>query len=118
MDYLNSEKSNVVGRDEVEIVAERLCTGTHRLEKSTFECLTKEADGSDFNENDNEKVLRAIAKRTRAGGHVNIEDLAIDLSQEQLISVLDNLYARRVISKQNDGYSINVKLFVKWILNN
>ena len=117
VDYLNSEKSNVVGRDEVEIVAERLCTGTHRLEKSTFECLTKEADGSDFNENDNEKVLRAIAKRTRAGGHVNIEDLAIDLSQEQLISVLDNLYARRVISKQNDGYSINVKLFVKWILN-
>lgn len=118
VDYLNSEKSNVVGRDEVEIVAERLCTGTHRLEKSTFECLTKEADGSDFNENDNEKVLRAIAKRTRAGGHVNIEDLAIDLSKEQLISVLDNLYARRVISKQNDGYSINVKLFVKWILNN
>lgn len=118
VDYLNSEKSNVVGKEEVEIVAERLCTGTHRLEKSTFECLTKEADGSDFNEADNTKVLKAIAENTRAGGHVNIEALDVDVSKEQLISVLDNLYARRVISKQNDGYSINVKLFVKWILNN
>lgn len=118
VDYLNSEKSNVVGKEEVEIVAERLCTGTHRLEKSTFECLTKEADGSDFNEADNTKVLKAIAENTRAGGHVNIEALDVDVSKEQLINVLDNLYARRVISKQNDGYSINVKLFVKWILNN
>lgn len=118
VDYLNSEKSNVVGKEEVEIVAERLCTGTHRLEKSTFECLTKEADGSDFNEADNTKVLKAIAENTRAGGHVNIEALDVDVSKEQLISILDNLYARRVISKQNDGYSINVKLFVKWILNN
>ena len=118
VDYLNSEKSNVVGKEEVEIVAERLCTGTQRLEKSTFECLTKEADGSDFNEEDNTKVLKAIAENTRAGGHVDIEALDVDVSKEQLISVLDNLYARRVISKQNDGYSINVKLFVKWILNN
>ena len=115
---MNSEKSNVVGKEEVEIVAERLCTGTQRLEKSTFECLTKEADGSDFNEEDNTKVLKAIAENTRAGGHVDIEALDVDVSKEQLISVLDNLYARRVISKQNDGYSINVKLFVKWILNN
>lgn len=118
VDYLNSEKSNVVGKEEIEIVAERLCTGTHRLEKSTFECLTKEADGSDFNEADNIRVLKAIAEHTRAGGHVNMEDINVDFSQEKLKSVLDNLYARRVISKQDKGYSINVKLFVKWILNN
>ena len=36
VDYLNSERSNVVGKEEIEIVAERLCTGTHRLEKSTL----------------------------------------------------------------------------------
>lgn len=118
VDYLNSERSNVVGKEEIEIVAERLCTGTHRLEKSTFECLTKEADGSDFNEADNIRVLKAIAEYTRAGGHVNMEDLNIDFSQEKLKSILDNLYARRVISKQDKGYSINVKLFVRWILNN
>ena len=119
VDYLNFEKkTTVVGKEEIETVAERLCTGTDRLEPSTFECLTKEADGSDFNEKDNIRVLKAIAERTRAGGHVNIEDLGVDLSQEHLKSVLDNLYARRVISKQDKGYSINVKLFVKWILNN
>lgn len=119
VDYLNFEKNtNVVGKEEIETVAEHLCTGTHRLEPSTFECLTKEADGSDFNEADNIKVLKAIAERTRAGGHVNIEDLNVDFSQDKLKSVLDNLYARRVISKQDEGYSINVKLFVKWILNN
>jgi hypothetical protein len=49
---------------------------------------------------------------------VNMEDLNVDFSQDKLKSVLDNLYARRVISKQDEGYSINVKLFVKWILNN
>jgi len=118
VDYLNSEKSNVVGKEEIEIVAERLCTGTHRLEKSTFECLTKEADGSDYNEADNIRVLKAIAEHTRAGGHVNMEDLNVDFPPEKLKSVLENLYARRVISKQDKGYSINVKLFVKWILNN
>ena len=116
---MNFEKNtNVVGKEEIETVAEHLCTGTHRLEPSTFECLTKEADGSDFNEADNIKVLKAIAERTRAGGHVNMEDLNVDFSQDKLKSVLDNLYARRVISKQDEGYSINVKLFVKWILNN
>ena len=47
-----------------------------------------------------------------------IEDLHIDFPQEKLKSVLDNLYDRRVISRQDKGYSINVKLFVKWILNN
>ena len=118
VDYLNSEKSNVVGKEEIEIVAERLCTGTHRLEKSTFECLTKEADGSDFNEADNIRVLKAIAEHTRAGGYVNMDDLHIDFAPEKLKSVLGNLYDRRVISKQDKGYSINVKLFVKWILNN
>jgi len=119
VDFLNFEKNtNVVGKEEIETVAEHLCTGTHRLEPSTFECLTKEADGSDFNEADNIKVLKAIAERTRAGGHVNMEDLNVDFSQDKLKSVLDNLYARRVISKQDEGYSINVKLFVKWILNN
>ena len=119
VDYLNSEKkSTVVGKDEIETVAELLCTGIYRLEKSTFECLTKEADGSDFEESDNEIVLKAIAERTRAGGHVNMEDLHVDFPQEKLKSVLDNLYARRVISKQDKGYSINVKLFVKWMLNN
>ena len=118
VDYLNSERSNVVGKEEIEIVAERLCTGTHRLEKSTFECLIKEADGSDYDEYDNERVLKAIAEHTRAGGYVNIEDLHIDFPQKKLKSVLDNLYDRRVISKQDKGYSINVKLFVKWILNN
>lgn len=119
VDYLNFEKNtNVVGKEEIEAVAERLCTGTHRLEPSTFECLTKEADGSVFNEGDNIRVLKAIAERTRAGGHVNMEDLNVDYSQDKLKNVLDNLYARRVISKQNEGYSINVKLFVKWILNN
>ena len=118
VDYLNSEKSNVVGREEIEIVAERLCTGTQRLEKSTFECLTKEADGSDFNEADNIRVLKAIAEHTRAGGHVNMEDLNVDFPPEKLKNVLDNLSDRRVISRQDKGYSINVKLFVKWILNN
>lgn len=118
VDYLNSEKSNVVGKEEIEIVAERLCTGTHRLEKSTFECLTKEADGSDFNEADNIRVLKAIAEHTRAGGYVNMEDLHVDFAPEKLKSVLGNLYDRRVISRQDKGYSINVKLFVKWILNN
>lgn len=118
VDYLNSEKSNVVGKEEVEKVVERLCTGTHRLEKSTFECLTKEADGSDFNESDNIRVLKAIAEHTRAGGYVNLEDIDVDFAPEKLKSILDNLYARRVISKQDKGYSINVKLFVKWILNN
>ena len=118
VDYLNSMKSNVVGKEEIGIVAERLCMGTHRLEKSTFECLTQEADGSIFNESDNTRVLKAIAERTRAGGHVNMEDLNVDFSQDKLKNVLDNLYARRVISKQDEGYSINVKLFVKWILNN
>lgn len=118
VDYLNSEKSNVVGKEEIGIVAERLCTGTHRLEKSTFECLTKEADGSDFNEADNIRVLKAIAEHTRAGGYVNMDDLHVDFAPEKLKSVLGNLYDRRVISKQDKGYSINVKLFVKWILNN
>lgn len=118
VDYLNSEKSNVVGKEEIEIVAERLCTGTLRLEKSTFECLTKEADGSDFNEADNIRVLKAIAEHTRAGGYVNMDDLHVDFAPEKLKSVLGNLYDRRVISKQDKGYSINVKLFVKWILNN
>ncbi len=118
VDHLNSKKSNVVGKEEVETVAERLCTGTHRLEKSTFECLTKETDGSDYNEADNIKVLKAIAEHTRAGGHVNMGDLDVDFPSEKLKSVLDNLYARRVISKQDEGYSINVKLFVRWILNN
>ena len=118
VDYLNAEKSNVVGKEEVEKVAERLCTGTHRLEKSTFECLTKEADGSVFNQKDNEKVLKAIAENTRAGGYVNIKDLDVGFSQEKLKSVLGNLYDRRVISKQDENYSIYVKLFVKWILNN
>ena len=118
VDYLNSEKSNVVGKEEVEKVVERLCTGTHRLEKSTFECLTKEADGSDFNESDNIRVLKAIAEHTRAGGYVNLEDIDVDFAPEKMKSILDNLYARRVISKQDKGYSINVKLFVKWILNN
>lgn len=118
VDYLNSEKSNVVGREEIEIVAERLCMGTQRLEKSTFECLTKEADGSDFNESDNIKVLKAIAEHTRAGGHVTMDDLDIDFGPDKLKSVLDNLSDRRVISRQDKGYSINVKLFVKWILNN
>ena len=118
VDYLNSAKSNVVGKEEIEIVAERLCTGTHRLEKSTFECLTKEADGSDFNEADNIRVLKAIAEHTRAGGYVNMDDLHVDFTQEKLKSVLGNLYDRRVISRQDKGYSINVKLFVKWILNN
>lgn len=119
VDYLNLEKNtNVVGKEEIETVADRLCTGTHRLESSIFECLTKEADGSDINEEDNRKVLRAIAKRTRAGGYANIEDLDIGFSQEHLKIVLNNLYERRVVSKQEEGYSINVKLFVRWILNN
>lgn len=119
VDYLNFEKkTTVVGREEIETVAERLCTGTDRLETSTFECLIKEADGSDYIAEDNEKVLKAIAERTRAGGFVNIEELTVDLPLDHLKRVLNNLYARRVISKQGKGYSINVKLFVKWILNN
>ena len=118
VDYLNSKKTNVVGKEEIEKVAEHLCIGTDRLETSTFECLTKEADGSDFSEHDNIVVLKAIAEHTRAGGQVNIEALNVNLTQEELKKVLDNLYARRVISKQDKGYSINVKLFVKWILNN
>ena len=119
IDYLNSEKkTTVVGKDEIETVANRLCTGTDRLEPSTFECLTKEADGSNFNELDNKKVLKAIAENTRAGGYIKLDNLDVNLSRDQLEKVVDNLYSRRVISKQNDGYSINVKLFVKWILNN
>ena len=118
VDYLNFKKSRTVGKEEIETVADRLCTGTDRLEPSTFECLTKEADGSDFYENDNKKVLKAIAEQTRAGGHVNMEDLNVDMPQEHIKEVLNNLYSRRVISKQGEDYSINVKLFVKWILNN
>lgn len=118
VDYLNFKKSRTVGKEEIETVADRLCTGTDRLEPSTFECLTKEADGSEFYENDNRKVLKAIAEQTRAGGHVNMEDLDVDMTQEHLKEVLNNLYSRRVISKQGEDYSINVKLFVKWILNN
>lgn len=118
VDYLNFKKTRIVGKEEIEIVADRLCTGTDRLEPSTFECLTKEADGSDFCENDNKKVLKAIAEQTRAGGHVNIGGLDVDMPQEHLKEVLNNLYSRRVISKQGEDYSINVKLFVKWILNN
>lgn len=117
--YLNSEKrTNVVGKEEIETVAERLCTGTNRLDSSIFECLTKEADGSNFSEKDNIIVLKAIAELTRAGGYANQEDIKVNLSQEQLSNVLNNLYARRVITKYGDGYSINVKLFVKWIMNN
>lgn len=118
VDYLNFKKSRTVGKEEIETVADRLCTGTDRLEPSTFECLTKEADGSDFYENDNKKVLKAIAEQTRAGGHVNMEDLDVDMPQDHIKEVLNNLYSRRVISKQGEDYSINVKLFVKWILNN
>lgn len=118
VDYLNFKKSRTVGKEEIETVADRLCIGTDRLEPSTFECLTKEADGSEFYENDNRKVLKAIAEQTRAGGHVNMEDLDVDMTQEHLKEVLNNLYSRRVISKQGEDYSINVKLFVKWILNN
>lgn len=118
VDYLNFKKSRTVGKEEIETVADRLCTGTDRLEPSTFECLTKEADGSDFYENDNKKVLKAIAEQTRAGGRVNMEDLVVEMPQEHLKNVLNNLYSRRVISKQGEDYFINVKLFVKWILNN
>lgn len=118
VDYLNLKTTHIVGEEDIENVANLLCTGTSRLEPSTFECLTKEADGSDFNEEDNKKVLRCIAECTRAGGHVKINDLNIDYSHERLSDLLDNLYTRRVVSKHDDGYSINVKLFVKWILNN
>lgn len=118
MDYLNFKKSRTVGKEEIETVANRLCTGTDRLEPSTFECLTKEADGSDFYESDNKRILKAIAEQTRAGGHVNMEDLDVDMPQEHIKEVLNNLYSCRVISKQGEDYSINVKLFVKWILNN
>ena len=73
---------------------------------------------SDFYENDNKKVLKAIAEQTRAGGRVNMEDLDVDMQQERIKEILNNLYSRRVISKQSEDYFINVKLFVKWILNN
>lgn len=118
VDYLNLKTTHVVGKEDIENVANLLCTGTSRLEPSTFECLTKEADGSDFNEEDNIKILRCIAESTRAGGHVKINDLNIGYPRERLSDLLDNLYTRRVVSKHDDGYSINVKLFVKWILNN
>lgn len=118
VDYLNLKTTHIVGKEDIENVANLLCTGTNRLEPSTFECLTKEADGSDFNEEDNIKILRCIAESTRAGGHVKINDLNIGYPRERLSDLLDNLYTRRVVSKHDDGYSINVKLFVKWILNN
>lgn len=118
VDYLNLKTTHIVGKEDIENVANLLCTGTSRLEPSTFECLTKEADGSDFNEEDNIKILRCIAESTRAGGHVKINDLNIGYPRERLSDLLDNLYTRRVVSKHDDGYSINVKLFVKWILNN
>lgn len=118
VDYLNLKTTHIVGKEDIENVANLLCTGTSRLEPSTFECLTKEADGSDFNEEDNIKILRCIAESTRAGGHVKINDLNIGYPCERLSDLLDNLYTRRVVSKHDDGYSINVKLFVKWILNN
>lgn len=116
VDYLNLKTTHIVGKEDIENVANLLCTGTSRLEPSTFECLTKEADGSDFNEEDNIKILRCIAESTRAGGHVKINDLNIGYPRERLSDLLDNLYTRRVVSKHDDGYSINVKLFVKWIL--
>ena len=68
--------------------------GTDRLEPSTFECLTKEADGSDFMRA-TKRILKAIAEQTRAGGHVNMEDLDVDMPQEHIKEVLNNLYSRR-----------------------
>ena len=47
-----------------------------------------------------------------------MEDLHVDFAPEKLKSILGNLDDRRVISRKDKGYSINVKLFVKWILNN
>ena len=118
VDYLNSKKTFTITREEVENVIDRLCVGNERLEKRSFECLIDEADGSEYCSRDNEHVLRALAWKTRAGGSCKAEDLDCDMSIETTKRILEHLFSRRVISKSEEGnYSINVKLFRQWIIN-
>lgn len=118
VDYLNSKKTYTITREEVENVIDRLCIGNERLEKRSFECLIDEADGSEYCSEDNEHVLKALAWKTRAGGSCKAEDLDCDMSIETTKKILEHLLSRRVISKSEDGdYSINVKLFRQWIIN-
>lgn len=118
VDYLNSKKTFTITREEVENVIDRLCVGTERLERRSFECLIEEADGSDYNSADNEHILKALARKTRAGGSCKAEDLDCDMPIETIKEILEHLLSRRVISKSEEGdYSINVKLFRQWIIN-
>ena len=118
VDYLNSEKQYTITREEVEIIIDRLCVGNERLEKRSFECFIDEADGSEYCSEDNEHVLKALARKTRAGGSCKAEDLDCDMSIETTTKILEHLLSRRVISKSEEGdYSINVKLFRQWIIN-
>ncbi|MDE6340558.1 MAG: hypothetical protein K2K97_12390 [Muribaculaceae bacterium] len=119
IDCLNRQKkSYTVTGEEIEDVINRLCVGTERLEKSSFECLINEADGSDFNSNDNEVVLKSLALQTRAGGSCLPEDLESEFPLKKVKDILNHLLSRRVVSKSDDGgFSINIKLFRRWILN-
>ncbi len=116
--YLNERKNHTVGSDEIQAVAKNLCTGKNRLEDGVFECLINEADGSYYNNKENKIVLKEIAMRTRVGGYVCVEDLHTEMPKQRLYEVLNNLLTRNVISKNGDGYTINVKLFSQWIQNN
>ena len=116
--YLNERKNHTVGSDEIQVVAKNLCTGKNRLEDGVFECLINEADGSSYDNKENKIVLKEIALRTRGGGYVCVEDLHTEMSKQRLYEVLNNLLTRNVISKNGDGYTINVKLFSQWIQNN
>lgn len=116
--YLNERKNHIVGSDEIQVVAKNLCTGKKRLEDGVFECLINEADGSSYDNKENKIVLKEIALRTRGGGYACAEDLHTEMPEQRLYEVLLNLRTRNVISKNGEGYTINVKLFSQWLQNN
>lgn len=119
IDYLNEKKkASIVTKEEVEEVIEILSAKLEKKEATIFECLMNEADGSNFNNEDNELILKALAVKTRGGGSCKAEDLEVNIPMERVIPVLDHLFSRRVISKDEfGGYFINVNLFKRWILN-
>lgn len=119
VDHLNRKGSSyVITRQEIEEVLRSLCSGIERLEDKSFECLYVEPDGSDYLPENNQAILKAIAVNTRAGGSCKPEAIESGLSLEQTVDILSNLCSRRVLSlDENGGYSINVQLYKRWLLN-
>lgn len=119
VDHLNRKGSSyVITRQEIEEVLRSLCSGIERLEDKSFECLYVEPDGSDYLPENNQAILKAIAVNTRAGGSCKPEAIESGLSLEQTVDILSNLCSRRVLSlDKNGGYSINVQLYKRWLLN-